>query len=237
MRVCVRIYACMCAYAHKKKKIKLKDMILDSFTNKEYKRVRKAFEKVADRNRRATLAAMLCAAYDAFHKTQLYRICAVNDCTYAEAEKRSVEFSDAFGVDIPTDAFLPNADKYTNCAIDSYHEYEKYVETFINSGYLKEDVDSFCKMVFYSPQQYDMYHFRAFNSVGYMYAMIAVYDYLIEACSEEQMIMLLQIFEPSGMQPMTDVQIRYFLRTMIHIVDVFQDIVYLRETRHEKASY
>ena len=212
-------------------------MILDSFTNRECKKIQRAYERTVVRNRRATLAAMICVTYDSFHKTQLYRICSQNNCSYAEAEKCSVEYSDAFGVDIPTDAFLPNEDKYSDLAISCYNDYVNYRKFFLDYGYTIGDIDAFCKMVFFDPERYDMCHFRAFNSVGYMYAMIGVYDYLCGKVDEIQMLSVMQIYEPGGMKPMTDTQIRSFAKTMIKVVDAFMDIYYKRAERNEKTSY
>lgn len=193
-------------------------------------KARRAFEKVAARNRMATIAAMLCVAYDSFHKMQLNRICAQSDISYQEAEARSVEFSDAFGVDIPTEAFLPDEEKYSNDAIDNYREYQENRKLLTQMGYTTYDVDAFCKMVFYNPEKYDMCHFRAFNSVGYAISMVSVYDYLCGSCNE----VIMTIFEPSGLQPMDEKGIRAFIRTMYKVVYTFGQIVELRAMRNEK---
>lgn len=209
-------------------------MVIDTFTNREYDRARRAFEKIARRNRNTTLAAMLCVTYDAYHQMQLYRICAQSKCSYAEAERKAVEFSDVFGMDIPTEAFLPNEDKFSNLALDCYNVYQKHRVMFEEIGFSAEDADAFCKMVFFSPTQYDMWHFRAFNSMGYMYSMIAVYDYVVGKCGLGQLMMSMRIFEPGGMKPMTDIQIRAFVKTMIKVVNAFLDIVNKRDERNEK---
>ena len=206
-------------------------MILDSFTNREFYKARKKLEKAAARNRQATIAAMLCVAYDSFHKMQLNRICAQNKMSYQEAESHSVEFSDAFGVDIPTEAFLPNEEKYSNDAIEWYKEYMENRKLLIHMGYSVGDVDAFCKMVFYNPEKYDMCHFRAFNSVGYAISMVSVYDYLCGACKE----VVMTTFEPSGIQPMNEKGIKAFIRTMYKVVDVFFQMVELRAERYEKT--
>lgn len=205
-------------------------MILDSFTNRGYMKARKTFEKAACRNRQATIAAMLCVTYDSFHRMQLNKICAQNDMSYQEAEARSVEFSDAFGVDIPTEAFLPDEEKYSNEAIDCYKEYVENRSLLTQIGFSVYDVDAFCKMVFFNPNEYDMCHFRAFNSVGYALSMVSVYDYLCGACDE----VVMTIFELSGMKPMNERGIRTFIRTMYKIVDVFEQIVNIRAERNEK---
>lgn len=203
-------------------------MILDSFTNREFYKARKKLEKAAARNR-TTIAAMLCVAYDSFHRMQLNRICAQNHMSYQEAERQSAEFSDVFGVDIPTEAFLPNEEKYSNDAIEWYKEYMENRKLLINMGYSVSDVDAFCKMVFYNPEKYDMCHFRAFNSVGYAISMVSVYDYLCGACKE----VVMTTFEPSGMQPMNEKGIRGFIKTMYKVVNAFYDIVIKRAERDE----
>lgn len=206
-------------------------MILDSFTNREFYKARKKLEKAAARNRQATIAAMLCVAYDSFHRMQLNRICAQNHMSYQEAERQSAEFSDVFGVDIPTEAFLPNEEKYSDEAIDYYKDYVENCKLLTQIGYTTYDVDAFCKMVFYNPEKYDMCHFRAFNSVGYAISMVSVYDYLCGSCNE----VIMTIFEPSGLQPMNEKGIKAFIRTMYKVVDVFSRMVELRAERYEKT--
>jgi len=209
-------------------------MILDSFSNKGYMTARRTFEKAAIRNRYATVAAMLCVAYDSFHKMQLNRICAQNNCSYQEAERRSTEFSDAFGVDIPTEAFLPNEEQYSNMAIQCYKDYIANRSLLTKIGFSVGDVDAFCNMVFFNPDKYDLCHFRAFNSVGYAVVMVAVYDYLCGAISEEQLRMAMQLYEPSGMRPMNEKGVRTFVRTMYKIVYVFDEVIEIRKNRNEK---
>ena len=211
-------------------------MILDSFTNRGYMKARKTFEKAAIRNRYATIAAMLCVAYDSFHRMQLNRVCAQNHLSYQEAERQSEEFSDAFGVDVPTEAFLPNEEKYSDEAISCYQEYIKNRSLLTQIGFSTADVDAFCKMVFFDPDRYGMCHFRAFDSVGYALAMVGVYDYLCGAISEEQLALAMQVYEPSGIQPMSKRGVRAFIRTMYRIVEVFEYIVNKRAERDEKAS-
>ena len=206
-------------------------MVLDSFTNSGVLKAKTAFDKAARRNREVAIVTMLCLSYDAFHKMQLYRICSDSNLSYQEAESQSEMFSNVFGVDIPTEAFLPNKDKFSNMAIHSYNEYKKSRRLLTSIGYSESDVESFCKMVFYNPEQYDLCFFRALNSAGYAVSMVGIFDYVCGVCSLEQLSNVMVILEPSGMKPMNQTQIKEFVKTMFKVLDAFYDIVQLRRSR------
>ncbi len=188
------------------------------------------------RNRRVELAALLCATYNAFQSYTLYSVCANSEFSYTEAEQMSEEYSSMFGVEIPTSAFLPNADKYSDLSIHFYKEYSRCCKELDGKGYDKGTVDAFCNMVLNGAEGYRLQMFRSLNAFGFSQSMMTFYAYVKGAANIEELKNGMVIFGHGGMQRMTPSMIKLFIRTMYRVVYAFEDIATKRKERNEKTN-
>lgn len=192
--------------------------------------LRREYIHTARRQRQASLAALLCIAFDEYHQMCLNRVCSEGDTTYSEAEMMAGLFGEMFQMDISADAFLPDERKADE-AIGHYRKYAEYRKMMPSLGYDEGDLDAFCKQVEHAAWRLGLIPFYAFNSVGYVYAMRGVYDYLCGSVTKEQMQRMLVIFYPPDLRKMDDGEVRRFAKMMFRAVREFQDIADKRKER------
>ena len=210
-------------------------MLLDRFTSQRLDVLRKEYAHVSRRYREISLVSTLCVAFDAFNQMQLNRISAESDITYQEAENTADALGEVFGMEIPASAFLPD-EKRIDKAIEFYKKYKSMSELIVYYGYEQEDLDAFCKQIFYDPWKYKLGTFKTFVSTGYMYNMIAACDYVYGRISAEQLNKAMFKFIPPSLLPMDKDDIRCLIKTMIRALWVFEDIAEKRKTRRRKAK-
>ena len=208
---------------------------LDNYRTDVLQEAQRKYFRVLRRHRQITLAAVLCVAFDEFHHTSVLRNCVNAKTTYIEAEEMADFFGGLFDMDIPTEAFLPNDRQYDE-AIDHYRKYCEHRKVMKDFGYEENDLDAFCNMVEHKAWEAGLNDFYTFNSIGFMYAMVSVYDYISGAIAFERLKEMMVVFIPPDITPMTERQVRLFARTMFRLVKEFEEVVEKRAKRREKQN-
>lgn len=206
--------------------------MLDRYKRSRVESLRREYEHCGERLANVALAANLSMAYDNFEQMNINRICAHSNMSYQSAERVAEMFTEMFNMDVPAENFLPNAEKYTNNAISFYSQYKDNRKKIADFGYTGEDLDAFCKMVFYSSDKCGLGMFAAFNSIDYKRCILSVYLYLIGNIDYGQLVREMTIFiPPRSLEPMTEKQMKTFIKTMIRLVNTFKEVADKRAKR------
>ena len=211
--------------------------MLDRYKRSRVESLRREYEHCGERLANVALAAFLSMAYDNFEQMNINRICANSNMSYQSAERVAEMFTEMFNMDVPAENFLPNAEKYTNNAIGYYCQYKDNRKRIEDFGYTGEDLDAFCKMVFYSSEKCGLGMFAAFNSIDYRRCIQSTYLYLIGNIDYGQFVGEMKIFiPPRSLEPMTEKQMKTFIKTMIRVVNTFKEVADKRIKRAVTAT-
>lgn len=206
---------------------------LDRYNTGRLAALEKEVYHIQRRMRQFSLAAMIVLVYDEYHHMELSRICANGNMSYQEAEDCAEKYSEVFDMEVPVSAFLPD-EKHYDRAIEHFEKYKEFREVFTQFGYEVADVDAFCKQVENGAHTIGLQCLYAYNSVGYVYAMRGVYDYICRSVNFNQMMQTLQLYFPPKLKPMTKAQRYIFTKTMFRAVREFEDIANKRMIRKHK---
>ena len=208
---------------------------LDRYKTTRFEALQKEYLHTNNRRRQITLAVVLSVAFDEFHQARVNSVCANAKTTYLEAEQAADFFGNMFDMEVPIDAFLPS-EKRVDAAIDHYQKYAEHRKIIEMFGYKQDDMDAFFKQIEHGAWKMGLTTFLMFNSIGYEYAIRAVYDYIEGTISLEQMQKGLVVFYPPELRPMSKAHLFAFSKTMFRLVREFEELVEKRQKRAENKN-
>ena len=175
----------------------------------------------------AMLACKLTLVYGRYHMMMDLRSLAISEEqeSYEHAESMASLLNQLlpFHHTTPSD-LLKSREAYTDESIDTYKEYNQYLELFEGEGFLSEVAKQFCKTVYDAD---DYYTFKAFSNLNYgVYAeTLLLYQFeKMDYPTFMDQFQEISLFERKR-KPLKSSAFKLYLRTMHKVVDLYESLL------------